>query len=169
MIRIEGERVYLRRPSREEYHALQRKYVPDPLADSRPYQYDRAAADMAFDGVYARESTHLSIGIFNKDEEIIGELLFKGIDREKGRCELGIALVNDAYKGLGLGGEAFRLATDYALGPLGLSSVYAHTMGGNTRMRRVLERLGYRLYLRTEGCYDMGGRFEDRLDYVLQK
>ncbi len=100
---------------------------------------------------------------------IVGELAIKRIDREKARCDLGIRLTHGAVKGQGFGGEAFALATRYAFESLGMAAVYADTMGGNTRMRRILDRLGFRCYLCLQECYDMGGRWEDRLDYVLKR
>ena len=40
-------------------------------------------------------------------------------------------------------------------------------MGSNLRMQHILEKLGFRFLERTLNVYDMNGRMEDRLDYVL--
>lgn len=168
IIEIQGPRLTLRTMTRDDYHAVRRQYVSDPAMDVHPYHYDATKADAAFDTMQARDG-FAYLGVFNPDGDIIGELVFKRIDRERGRCELGIALANDQHKGHGYGTEAFGLAARYALDTLGLSAVYADTMGSNVRMQRILTRLGFRCYLRMEDCYDMGDRWEDRLDYVLQR
>lgn len=168
MIEVKGPRVTLRTMTREAYHAARRAYVPDPMMDPGPYVYDAGAVDAAYERMRAQAETYPRAGIF-VGESIIGELSFKRVDRAKGRCELGIALSNDAHKGKGYGSEAFSLAARYAFETLGLRTVYADTMGSNLRMRRILDRLGFRLYLRTERCYDMGDRMEDRLDYALTR
>lgn len=169
MIHHQGERVLLRSMTREEYLESRRAYVNDPMMDPDPYTFDEAAESAAYDRILERESWYPVVGIFLKDGTIIGNLSFKRIDRERSRCELGIVLSNDTYKGQGYGGEAFALAVDYAFHVLDLASVYADTMGSNMRMQRILEQLGFRCYLRMEECYDMHDRWEDRLDYVLKR
>lgn len=170
MIEIRGERVTLRTMTRAEYHAGRRQYVSDPMMDPNPYTYDARAVDAAYDRNLVSESWYPRVGIFlNGTGAIIGELSFKRIDHEKSRCELGIMLLNDRYKGHGYGKEAFALAADYALDTLRLRYVLADTMGSNIRMQRILEGLGFRCYARLEDAYDMHDRWEDRLDYVLTR
>ena len=48
-----------------------------------------------------------------------------------------------------------------------LARLLADTMGSNLRMQHILEKLGFRFLERTPNVYDMNGRMEDRLDYVL--
>lgn len=169
MDKVMGARVMLQPLSREAYHQARRIYAPDPLMDPAPYAYDEAKTDAAYDRMLERASWYPEVGIFLHDGTIIGLLSFKRIDREKGRCELGIALCNDAFKGHGYGGEAFALAVSYAFDALDLRQVYADTMGSNIRMQRILHRLGFRCILRLQEAYNMGDRWEDRLDYVLDR
>lgn len=168
MICIHGKRLILRAMTREEYHAFQRGYVPDPAMDPDPYRYDAQRVDARYDLLLSREAWYPELGIFRKDGAQIGLLAIKRIDREASRCELGLVLQSDRYKEKGYGGEAFSLALDYAFETLGLQTVYADTMDSNIRMRRILEKLGFECFLRLEGCYDMRGRWEDRLDYRLR-
>lgn len=169
MIEITGDRLVLRSMTREEYHAFWRKYTADPLMDPNPYRYDAAREDARYERALSRADWYPEVGIFTKEDGIIGQLSFKRIDLEKSRCELGIMLANDGYKGRGYGSEAFALAVGYAFETLGLRRIYADTMGSNTRMQRILDALGFRCYLRLEDCYDMNGRWDDRLDYVLER
>lgn len=153
--------------TREDYHAVRRLHEPDPLADAEMSAYDPKWVDAKYDAMSPLEDW-LFLGIFTRDQGIIGEMAFKRIDRDKNRCELGISLAASKDKGKGYGGEAFALATEYALNILGVRAVYADTMGGNMRMRRILERLGYRCFLRMEACYSVDGRWEDRLDFIKE-
>lgn len=166
---IQGDGMTLRTMTRAEFHAGRQRYVSDPVMDANPYHYDANTVDDAYEKLLAQAETYPVVGIFLIDGTHIGELAFKRINRETNRCELGIMLYDDAFKGQGLGGKAFSLAVDHAFSALGLQAVYADTMGGNLRMQRILARLGFRCYLRLEACYDMGGRMEDRLDYVLRR
>lgn len=169
MIEITGPRLTLRTMTREEFHAVRRVYVPDPAMDTAYYVYCEKSTDETYDR-YAREDVFQpTVGIFLPDGTAIGELKFKRINRVKRRCELGIVLANDTFKGHGYGREAFGMALAYAFTEMGMESVYADTMGGNIRMQRILEGLGFRCYLRLEDCYNMDGRWEDRLDYVIAK
>lgn len=169
MIQIKGPRVTLRTMTRAEYHAGRKKYVADPIMDPNPYVYDAERTDAAFDVILSRGESYPITGIFLENGEQIGVLSFKRIDKEKSRCELGIMLYNDTYKGKGYGREAFAVALTYAFDVLGLDAVYADTMGTNVRMQRILERLGFQCYLRLQDCYDMVDRWEDRLDYVVRR
>ena len=167
MIELRGPRLTLRPMTRVEYHQFQQNYVPDPVMDPDPYQYDAASTDEAYDRRNA-EASMLSLGIYLSGA-IIGSLRFKRIDRAGGRCEIGVVLDTDAHKERGYGGEAFALAVDYAFGNMSLTRVFADTMGGNIRMQRILDRLGFRCYSRMRDAYDMRGRWEDRLDYILER
>lgn len=167
MIHIASDRVVLRTMTRDEHHAFCRKYVADPLMDPDPYAYDAAQADARYDLMLSRADWYPEVGIFIGTGDIIGKISFKRVDREKSRCEIGIVLANDGYKGQGYGTEAFALAVRYAFEVLSLRHIFADTMGSNLRMQRILDGLGFRCYLRVEACYDMRDRLEDRLDYVL--
>lgn len=167
-MKIQGKRLLLRPMTRAEYHRVRSAYVSDPLVEAVPYVYAQDEADAAYGAIMARGDAFRMVGIFLNDAPI-GELAFKRIDREKGRCELGIALCSDAYKQHGYGTEAFSLALRYAFETLGMRAVYADTMASNVRMQRILERLGFRCFLRLNACYAMGDRWEDRLDYVAYR
>lgn len=165
-ITITNGHITLRNMTRKEYHQVRQKYVADPMMDPTPYVYDKDKVNEKYDIICARESWYPCVGIFLQNDEIIGEISFKRIDKQKSRCELGIALANDQYKGKGYGSEAFMLALTYARDTLCLENIYADTMGSNTRMQHVLDALGFYCFRRIEECYDMKDRWEDRLDYV---
>jgi RimJ/RimL family protein N-acetyltransferase len=45
--------------------------------------------------------------------------------------------------------------------------IYADTMGSNHKMQRILQNFGFELLGTDSGCYSMGQRKEDRLNYLL--
>jgi RimJ/RimL family protein N-acetyltransferase len=168
MINIKGNRIFLRTFTREEYHQFWQSYIPDPIMDPDPYIYVKEKVDIKYDIITEKESWYPRVGIFLSDETLIGELSFKRINHEKSQCELGIALVNDKYKGLGYGTEAVEMAIDYVFNVLKLNYIYANTMGSNFKMQRIFNKFGFEFINREEQRYDMHDRWEDKLNYVLQ-
>lgn len=167
MINIQGNNIYLKTFSREEYHRYWKDYVADPVMDPNNYVYDKEKVDKKYEEITEKESWYPRAGIFLYDDTPIGETSFKRIDYKKSRCELGIALVNDNYKSLGYGTEAVELAIDYIFNTLKLKYIYADTMGSNIRMQKIFERLGFEFLNSDECFYDMYDRWEDKMNYVL--
>ena len=168
MINIKGNRICLRTFTREEYHQFWQSYIPDPIRDPDPYVYNKEEVDIRYDSITEKESWYPRVGIFLFDETLVGELSFKRINHEKNQCELGIALVNNKYKGLGYGTEAVEIAIDYVFNTLKLKYIYADTMGSNFKMQRIFDKFGFEFINREEQRYDMHDRWEDKLNYVLQ-
>ena len=162
-----GINIDIRPFTRAEFHQFYQGYVSDPVMDPNPYVYDSAYVDAFFDRCEAKAAYYPTFGIFLKNGLPIGLMNLKRIDREKSRCELAIVLMDDAYKGHGIGGEACRMLVEYAFSELGLMYVYADTMGSNVRMQHILGRLGFSLLSREERFYDMRDRWEHKLNYVL--
>lgn len=168
MINIQGDNIFLRTFTREEYHRYWNTYVADSIMDSAPYVYDKKRVDNAYDSIREKESWYPRVGIFLWDETPIGEFSFKRINHEKSQCELGIALANDNYKGLGFGTEAVELSIYYVFNTLKLKYLYADTMGSNLKMQRILEKVGFEFLNREYHFYDMHDRWEDKLNYMLR-
>ena len=83
-------------------------------------------------------------------DEPIGEVVLKNIDRKERHCTLGISMRSDAYKNQGHGTRAEQLALQYAFDELGMTTVFADSLIGNTRSRHVLEKVGFREISRDE-------------------
>ncbi|QAT39692.1 GNAT family N-acetyltransferase [Clostridium sp. JN-9] len=167
MIKIQGNRIYLRTFKREEYHRYWKSYVPDTIMDPDTYVYDREKVDKNYDSITEKELWYPRVGIFLPEGTPIGILSFKRINYEKSQCELGIALANDNYKGFGYGTEAIELAINYVFNTLKLKKIYADTMGSNLKMRRIFDKFGFEFINKEEHFYDMHDRWEDKLNYVL--
>lgn len=163
---IIGKTLDIRTMNIREFHALCRKYQADPLAEDKPYVYDREKADELFERISQREDWFPVPGIFLKNNEIIGFLTFKRIVFSEKRCELGIALANNDYKNKGYGTEAITMALAYAKETLGLTRIHADTGSNNLPMLRVLEKLGFSNIKVRKNFYFRNGVPEDKLEFV---
>ena len=167
MINIQGDNISLRTFTREEYHKHYKSYVADPIMDPDTYVYNKEAVDKKYDSIIEKDSWYPRVGIFLSDNMPIGEMSFKRIDYEKSRCDIGIVLINDNYKGIGYGSEAIKLGIDYVFNTLKLKYIYADTMGSNVIMQRIFDNFGFEFINKEEHVYDMHDRWEDKLNYVL--
>lgn len=128
--------------SQAYYQRLQQapELFEDPAAMT-PFRYDPAWVEARF--AAGQTPDRLSFAVMRGDE-VIGEAVLKRIDKEKKSCELGICLVNDSVKNRGYGTEAERLAVRYAFETMGLDTVFADSLLGNTRGQHVLQKAGFR-------------------------
>lgn len=139
------KKLTLKRMTRELCHEYFREFTVDPDLFAvgqpyRPYVYDRDQCDAYFDRHVRLGRAHLAVML---DDEAIGELVLKNIDPEKKCCELGISMKNDDCKNRGYGTQAERLALEYAFTVMGLETVYADALRGNTRSQHVLKKAGF--------------------------
>ena len=140
--------------TRELCRAFFQGYENDPAlfvdpGQCTPYEYSEEKADRYFDK--QQRPDRLNLAVMRRGEPI-GEVKLKAIHREKGECEMGICMKNDAVKGRGYGRRAEELAVSYALHVLGLAAVNADTLATNLRSQHVLEKIGFR-FLRAEGDF----------------
>ncbi len=128
------------------YHQYCQELENDPdlyrdMDTFKPYVYDFQQAEQ-----YMRrkkEKKQLVFAILAEGLPV-GEVLLKGIDREKKFCTMGICLQNDRVKGRGIGTRAEQLIVAYAFDTLGMETVYADALLKNTRSQHVLEKVGFR-------------------------
>jgi RimJ/RimL family protein N-acetyltransferase len=89
------------------------------------------------------ESIVFSITSVNNNKAI-GYVSIKGISREEGRAEVGIAIMDKKYREKGYGTEALKQAIDYAFNELGLTSLGLTVIPSNKRAIQAYERAGFR-------------------------
>ena len=124
-------------------HAFWKSYVADPDMLDRAYEYDPAWVDR-----YYREkvcSDTRRVFAVCVGGEVIGEVMLKRIDPEKGCAVLSIHLAHDGCKNRGYGTAAERYMIEYGFRQLGLHTIYADCVHRNKRSRHVLEKVGFRL------------------------
>lgn len=122
-----------------------RNFTVDPalFMDGQEYQpfiYSDEKAEAIVDRHHRMGREYLAVML---NEEPIGEVVLKNIDRDAGTCTLGISLRSDEYKNRGYGTEAEIQALKYAFGELGMATVFADSILKNTRSQHVLEKVGF--------------------------
>lgn len=133
--------------TQELCRAYYRKFSYDPdifmdMSRFTQYMYSPEHADAHWLRQKDQERIHLAILL---DDDIIGELVLKNIDKEAKTCTLGIHMVNDSVKNKGYGTQAERLALQHAFYDLEMDTVFADAILKNTRSQRVLQKVGFRM------------------------
>ena len=137
--------IKLRAFTEPEYHRFFRNYEPDPRMTNDPFTYSREQISRSWRynyGGFRPDYDHYGIFL---DEEPVGAFQLKRISPENHRCEFGIILQNDRMKNRGIGTEAVRAGMEIARRKHGVQTLIGDTMGRNLPMRRVFEKLGFRL------------------------
>lgn len=138
MIEASNKILTLRTMTQKEMRALWRKYIPE--SGMPEYVYNEEAVDKRYEKTVALDEWNPTVGIFTKNDEIIGELTFERIVYSEKRCDLSILLANETYRNKGYGTEAINLAKAYAKDKLGLTRIYVDVPISNTRMQAVLKK-----------------------------
>jgi RimJ/RimL family protein N-acetyltransferase len=81
------------------------------------------------------------ISIIN--DKPIDYLSIKGIDKFKGRAEIGIAIMDMEYRGKGYGIEALKQAVNYAFNELSLTLLGLTVFPSNQRAIKAYEKVGF--------------------------
>ena len=110
-----------------------------------------------------REPGEAHFTIYDREDEApAGIVSLMGISHLLGSSRFGILL--GERRGRGLGGEATRLALDWAFHVLGLHNVMLEVMAWNERAIRAYERAGFRrIGLRRGALVSMGERCDELL------
>jgi RimJ/RimL family protein N-acetyltransferase len=83
------------------------------------------------------------------NKKAIGYVSIKGINKEEGYAEVGIAIIDKEYRGKRYGTEALKQAVDYAFNELGLTLLGLTVFPSNQRAIQAYERVGFRKTGRT--------------------
>ena len=139
-------KIYLQEMTKELARRYFSRFEIDPalfadIRQFRPYIYNEAACDETVERYRKLGRVYLAVML---EDEPIGELVLKNINRDEQHCTLGITMRSDEFKNKGYGTQAELLALDYAFHTMGLSTVYADSLIGNTRSQHVLEKVGFR-------------------------
>lgn len=164
---LTGERCHLRPWTPGDVPALVRhannKNVSRQMRDSFPFPY--ADADgLAFIAMAASAAppTVLAIDVAGETCGGIGLVLRSGNERHS--AEVGYWLGESRW-GQGIGADALRLVTGYAVAVFGLIRLEAFTIATNARSCRTLEKAGYQLEGRTRRSFVKDGIAHDQYCY----
>jgi len=133
--------------------------VPEPVPDGFEHRWLQAYKDGDADGTrdgYAIEDAETG--------EFLGIAGLVAIERDANQGEIGYVVAQEA-RGRGIAARALRLATDYALGEVGLDRVELLISTSNTPSLKVAERCGYQREGVLRSLYVEPGRREDMVVY----
>lgn len=80
--------------------------------------------------------------VFRPEARLVGTCGFKGMPEPDGSVEIGYEIA-DAYWGRGLGTEAARALTEWAVQQPGVKAVTAHTLAEENASTAILRKLGF--------------------------
>jgi len=141
MIEITNKNITLRTMTQKEHRALWRKFEPENK--KLKFTYNEETVDRIFEKCVARESWNPTVGIFTKNDEVIGELTFGNIVYSEFRCDLSLFIAVESYRGKGLGTEAVMLAKRCAKDKMGLKKMYCDVSSKDKKMQAVLKKCGF--------------------------
>ena len=118
---------------------------------SRPHQDDR-----------------LDLAIIDRASgELAGEIVLNEVDAEQSSANLRI-LIGPRWQRRGLGTEAVRLLSAYALTEVGLREVTLGVLATNPRAHRVYEKVGYRVVGTEQAALIFDGQPVDEIQMALR-
>ncbi len=139
-----GEKIYLKEMTYDMFHMFFKEYINDKdlyldKNDFNDYIYSEERVNQYIQKQIDKNRIVLAIMY---DDLIVGEIkIYDIIDNVS--ATLGITIINDSYKGLGIGTKAELLAIDYVFYTLNIPVLYADSIITNTRSQHVLEKVGF--------------------------
>ncbi|ACS33817.1 GNAT family N-acetyltransferase [Thermococcus gammatolerans] len=168
---LEGRKVSLAVPMREDVHLLWRWYNDRAVRRylTKPHEIFFFEDEMEWYEAIRREKAREKVFAIIKNEEktLLGLIGLHNVDLHSGNAELGYFLGPEHW-GKGYATEAVSLAITYAFEWLNLRKLYARVFSSNVASARVLEKNGFRLVGRLrKHQYVPGEGFVDVLIYEL--
>ncbi len=138
---IQGEKIVLAPYTLDRCHAFFKDYVADPSMTYDIYIYNKDEVNRYYQNKVL-DTSRVFFAICHNDNTV-GEIQLKRIDKENLCGTLSISLINDVFKGKGYGTEAQKLMIDYAINILDLKIIYADVVHRNYRSKHILGKLGF--------------------------
>ena len=155
MIEAVGKNLTLRTMTKKELRALLRK-----IDTSTPFSDEEA--DLIFEKMAAQEKRSPITGIFTKNGEVIGMLIFDSLVLSEQRSDIIINLANKSYCRKGNGTEALMIAKQYAKDQMGLKKLYAYVSTKDIASQALYKKCGF-LHAKT---FKGGKNSEDKMMFV---
>lgn len=144
--KIVGDKIYLRLLGLDDVTARYCSW----LNDSEVNKFlETKSSNLAQLTQYVKEKINRSdvlfYGIFDKENDThLGNVKLEPVDWAGKKAVFGIMIGDRNYWGRGIGTEATRLISDYALGELGLDEVELGVIADNTKACRAYEKAGFK-------------------------
>ena len=131
-------------------HYMNLSHDPDLIETMgwRPFEIDEKDRFLSATEVltlpYCGDDQLITFSIITiKGDFPIGYVTLKGINYDEASAEIGIAVMDSEYRGIGYGSEALALAIDYAFKNLPIGTIGLSVFPSNTRAIRAFEKVGF--------------------------
>ena len=116
----------------------------------------RESCEAFIEAASAQPNT-VHFAIADENDEYLGTISLKDIDREKQQAEYAISTRKKAH-GSGAALEATRLILQYAFDTLGLERVYLNVLAENGRANAFYRKAGFRFVREEPDALELGGK-----------
>jgi [ribosomal protein S5]-alanine N-acetyltransferase len=169
--KIVGEKIYLKPLTMEDVTERYCGWLNDP--EINKYLETRSSTLHKLQE-YVKEKINnpniLFCGIFDKDTDVhIGNVKLEPLDWANKKTVFGIMIGDHNYWGKGLGTEATRLISDYALRELGLEEVELGVITDNIKACKAYERAGFKQIKFSPKSINHDGVLYDQITMVKNK
>lgn len=171
MRKITGERVYLRPLTMKDVTEKYCAWLNDPEVNKYLETRKSTVDDLR---KYVKEKIGsnrvLFCGIFDKETNAhIGNVKLEPLDWENNRTIFGIMIGDRSYWGKGLGTEATKLISDYALDELGMDEVELGVITDNIKACRAYEKAGFKQVKFSPKSINHNGVYYDEITMLKKK
>ncbi|MBW3000355.1 GNAT family N-acetyltransferase [Candidatus Woesearchaeota archaeon] len=171
MVRVESERIFLRKLTSKDATQEYCNWLNDPVVN-RYLETRKATIQDLKD--YIKEKNHskkcLFLGIFDKKKKKhIGNLKLEPIDTKKKRATFSIMIGDKNYWGKGLGTEATELIVKYAFRNLNLKRVDLGVISKNKKAIKVYKKVGFEVKRIEKKKLKHGSKFYDKVIMEIRK
>ena len=160
---IRGEKIALG-PLDRSFVPLQTRWINEFATTRTLGAVARPRTEAEHDRWYEQRTSgdHITFAIYDiADMSPIGSVGLFDLDRRNGTCELGVGIMEPTGRGRGLGTEAVKLITGYAIADLGMHNVQLAALEFNAAGLRAYEKAGFREYGRRREAWLHNGRWWD--------
>lgn len=145
-------------------HHADNKNISRQLRDHFPFPYT-GADGLAFITMASNSTPPQALAIDVGGEAIGGAGLVPRTGNERRTAEVGY-WIGESWWGRGIGADALRLLTGYAIQTFGVARLEAFAIATNTRSCRTLEKAGYQLEGRARRSFLKDGVLHDQCCYA---
>jgi len=170
MIELEGDITVLKTLEREHCKKLWREHEIDDDLPTQPFEPGKSIekADEWFEDIQKKQGEEqYYLGIFTKEDELVGDIQVTNIDWKNRTAELGVGISKIEDRGKGYGSDASRTILKFGFEHLDLNRVSARTFEFNKPAIKLLEKNGFELEGREKEAAFISGDRYDRLIYGL--
>lgn len=145
-MKLIGKEIFLAPLKQKDCHTLFKTTEYDPNTElDRPVEYTKEKADEWYEEIQKNQhKTHVRLGIFTSENEVVGDVAIQDIDNNNHSATLGLGIAKLSNRRKGIGYEAMLLIIDYAFNKLNINRLSAETSVINSSAINLLLKLNFK-------------------------